>query len=91
MPYGGGYGGYGGMMRWGGFGYGMGLIGWLFMLVFWILLIVGLVLVIRWLWEQGRRSPGGQLAEPPLDILKRRYARGEISKEEFDRMRQDLS
>lgn len=80
----------GGMMGWGGFGgYGMGFVGWIFMLLFWGLIIVGLVLVVRWLWDQGRPGTGG--ADSPLEILKRRYARGEISKEEFDRMKQDLA
>jgi len=80
----------GGMMGWGGFGgYGMGFVGWIFMLVFWGLIIVGLVLVVRWLWDQGRPGTGG--ADSSLEILKRRYARGEISKEEFDRMKQDLA
>jgi len=55
---------------------------------FWGLIIVGLVLLIRWLWDHGR--PGMGSAEAPLDILKRRYARGEITKEEFERMKQDL-
>ena len=80
----------GGMMGWGGFGgYGMGFVGWIFMLLFWGLIIVGLVLVVRWLWDHGRPGTGG--ADSPLEILKRRYARGEISKEEFDRMKQDLA
>ena len=80
----------GGMMGWGGFGgYGMGFVGWIFMLLFWGLIIVGLVLVVRWLWDQGRPGTGG--ADSPQEILKRRYARGEISKEEFDRMKQDLA
>jgi putative membrane protein len=78
------------MMGWGGYGgFGMGLFGWLFMLVFWGLIIVGLVLVVRWLWDHGR--PGAGAGDAPLEILKRRYARGEISKEEFDRMKQDLA
>lgn len=77
-------------MGWGGFGgSGMGFVGWIFMLLFWGLIIVGLVLVVRWLWDQGRPGTGG--ADSPLEILKRRYARGEISKEEFDRMKQDLA
>lgn len=80
----------GGMMGWSGFGgYGMGFVGWIFMLLFWGLIIVGLILVVRWLWDQGRPGTGG--ADSPLEILKRRYARGEISKEDFDRMKQDLA
>lgn len=85
----------GGMMGWGGLGgyggYGMGIVGWLFMLVFWGLIIAGLVLLVRWLWDQGRTRAGAGGGETPLEILKRRYARGEISKEEFDRMKQDLA
>ena len=81
----------GGMMGWGGYGYGMGVVGWLFMLVFWGLIIVGLVLLVRWLWDQGRQAGGGGEGDAPLDILKRRYARGEITKDEYDRIRQDLA
>ncbi len=77
------------MMGWGWHGgYGMGPVGWLFMFLFWGLIIVGLVLLVRWLWDHGRPAAGG--ADAPIEILKRRYARGEITKEEFDRMKQDL-
>jgi len=69
----------------------MGAVGWLFIFLFWGLIIIGLVLVVRWLLDR-RRPGGGQGAgEAPLDILKRRYARGEIGKEEYDRMKRDLS
>ncbi len=79
----------GGMMGWGGYaGFGMGFLGWIFMLVFWGLIVVGLVLVVRCVWDHGR--PGTRTAEAPLDILKRRCAQGEISKEEYDRIKQDL-
>ncbi len=84
----------GGMMGWGGyggFGMGMGIVGGLFMLLFWGLIIVGLVMLVRWLWDQGRHVSGSAAPEAPLEILKRRYARGEITKEEFDRMKQDLA
>jgi putative membrane protein len=82
----------GGMMGWGGYGgYGMGIIGGLFMLLFWGLIIVGLVLLVRWLWDHTRTAGGQGGLESPLEILKRRYAKGEINKEEFDRMKRDLA
>ena len=67
---------------WGPWGIGMGLI----MLVFWGLIIVGLVLGIRWLVTQGKEPR----ADSPLDILKRRYARGEIDRDEFEAKKRDL-
>lgn len=67
------------------YGFGTMGIGMLILgLVFWILVIVGLVLLIKYLWE-GR---GGQ--ETALEVLKKRYARGEISKEEFEDKKKDL-
>jgi putative membrane protein len=68
---------------WGAWGLGM----MLFMTVFWVLVIAGLVLGIRWLVTQGRESR----SDTALDILRQRYARGEINKEEFDTKRRDLS
>jgi putative membrane protein len=63
-------------------------IGMMFMmLVFWGLVIVGLVLGLRWLVTQGRESR----SDTALDILRQRYARGEIDKEEFEARKRDLS
>ncbi|MFA4957513.1 MAG: SHOCT domain-containing protein [Candidatus Methanoperedens sp.] len=66
-----------------GMGYGMGILG----LVFWILVIIGLVLLVKYLWEggQGRREQ-----ESAIEILKKKYARGELSKEEFEEKKKDL-
>jgi putative membrane protein len=66
----------------------MGFLGGIFMLVFWGLIIAGLVLLVRWLWD--RAQPGTGAGDAPLEILKRRYARGEIGKEEFERIKKDL-
>lgn len=58
----------------------------LMMLVFWALVIAGLVLGIRWLARQGQH----ERPDRALDILRERYARGEINKEEFEARRRDL-
>ena len=67
---------------WGAWGLGMMLM----MLVFWSLVITGIVLAMRWLASQGERSR----SDWALDILRERYARGEIDKDEFEAKRRDL-
>lgn len=69
-------------MWWWGWGLGMMVL----MLLFWVLVIVGLVVGIRWLLGQGRESR----SDSALEILRQRYARGEINKEEFEARRRDL-
>jgi putative membrane protein len=68
---------------WGVWGFGMMLV----MLTFWVLVIVGLIALVRWLVTQGRASR----TDSALDILRQRYARGEINKEEFDAKKRDLA
>ena len=60
---------------------GWGLVMMLGMLVFWGVLIAGLVLLIRYLAMQSPRPSGG---ETPVDILNRRLAAGQITPEEYD-------
>ncbi len=59
--------------------------------VFWGLLILVLILLARWLWGSSQKKPEEMSPESPLDILKRRYAGGEIDKEEFEQKKNDLS
>jgi len=66
-------------------GTGMGIGMW----IFWILLIVGVVLVVRALTGRTAGSSTDRY-ESPLDILKARYARGEIGEDEFRRRRDEL-
>jgi len=75
-----------------GGGYGMGWFGSIIMIAFWIAVIVGIVLLIRWLIISTRAtSHGTSSGESALQILKKRYARGEINKEEFEEKRKDLT
>jgi putative membrane protein len=76
-----------GMMGW---GYGMGWFGWIFMIVFWIAVIGGVVLLVRWIGLPTDKGRGPQSQESALDILKKRYAKGEISKEEYERIKKDI-
>ncbi len=70
-----------------GFGSGMmGYGGWILWLIFWILVIIGLALLVKYLWQGGARRE----EESALEILKKKYARGEMSKEEFEEKKKDL-
>ena len=73
-----------------GWGMGFGLFGWLMMLLFWILIIVGVVLVVRWFISEGKPK-GLRAEETALDVLKKRYDSGEIDKEQFETMKRDLT
>lgn len=68
---------------WGAWGVGMMLV----FLTFWVGLIVGLIALVRWLATQGRESR----TDTALEVLRQRYARGEINKDEFDAKKRDLN
>lgn len=59
---------------------------------FWIILIIGAIILISLFARRSGANPDktGPGRETPMDILKKRYARGELSKEEFQRLKQDI-
>ena len=72
------------------FGYGaFGWFGWIFMILWWLLILAAVVALLRWLVNQF--GGGGSAGKSALHILKERYARGEINKEEFEEKKKDLS
>lgn len=70
------------MMHYGGYG---GMYMWLFFLAI-------AVLVIYFIFKRDNSDDRRMILpdESPLDILKKRYARGEITKEEYDRLKRDI-
>lgn len=84
-----------GMMEgcWGGFGW-MGaamLFNFLLGLGLLALVVVGVVFAVRWLARASGESPRDRSRGDALEIVRTRYARGEISREEFDRLRRELA
>jgi putative membrane protein len=80
------------MMWWGGGWYGM-IFGPLIMILVLALIITAVVLLVRWAggqWPGTTPSRAAPQDRTPLDILKERYARGEIDREEYMRRRADL-
>jgi putative membrane protein len=75
----------------GGFGFGGMLLGGLLMLAFWVLVIGGAIWLVVTLARGSQSTPGTHTAgQTPLDILKARYAKGEVTKEQFEEMKRDL-
>ena len=69
-------------------GAGMGNIGWLGMIVCWGLVAFGIVALVN--WARRGESRHEEHGESSLEILRRRYARGEMDKAEFEEKKRDL-
>jgi len=64
-------------------GFGMGFVG-----IFWIAIIA---LIVFFVWQHLRQDKNlGDSKNSPLEILRQRYARGEIDKEEYEEKKRDL-
>ena len=58
----------------------------------WLILVVLVVAIVYFLLQRGNSDSSGEAftQETPLEILKKRYAKGEITKEEFERMKDEI-
>lgn len=66
--------------------------GWGFMWIFWILVIVAIIWMIKSFAGNSDKNNGQEKASKSAEeILKERYARGEIDREEFEQKRKDLN
>jgi len=79
---------WGHMTEWDG--WGVGAMFGLGHLLWWALIVVAIVVFVRWLTKDTRRASGpGE--DRAFEILRERYARGEIDKAEFDARKRDLA
>jgi putative membrane protein len=75
-----------GMMNWYGVSWHFGIP----TILISVLAALGVILCIKWLLRSGRQSQPALYLETSLDILKKRYARGELTRDEYLNMRRDL-
>ncbi len=59
---------------------------WIFMIIVWVLIILGAVAIFKWITKSKTES-----SESALEMLKKRYAKGEISEEEFNKMKEKIT
>lgn len=78
----------GDMMGWGG-GWGWSWFGMIHMVLWWFLIILGIVVLAKWLFG-GASAGRGPSEDRALAILRERYARGDIDKTEFEARKRDL-
>lgn len=74
------------MMQGVGYGWGMGF-GGLFMIVFWVLVAVAIAYLVR---AMIRKTDCAEHFSTPGEILNARYAKGEITRADYERMKDDL-
>lgn len=72
-----------------GMGWGWGVLGMVHMALWWALIIIGIVVMLRWLMG-GMNGSRSSTVPRALDVLEERYAKGEIAKDEFEQKRSDI-
>jgi putative membrane protein len=82
--------GYGPGMMWGDGGVGMFFFGPLFMIITLVAVVAAIVFLLRWLGGMPASGPMLPQTKTPLDILKERFAKGEIDKADFEERRRVL-
>jgi putative membrane protein len=70
-------------------GYGWMGFGWIIMVLFWVLVIGGVIALARWFGTRDREDADSR-RRTPLEILQERYARGEIERDEYEQKRREL-
>jgi len=81
---------WGWAMMGGFFGGGLGWIGMIFCLIFFVAIVIGIILLIVWLVRRTGYNITDKTSMHSLEILKERYAKGELTKEQYENMKKEL-
>jgi len=63
---------------------------WFFSILFWVLIIAGVIFTVKWFMDRDKGKEAEFNKESALDILNKRYARGEIDREAFEQIKKDI-
>jgi len=77
-------------MMGGFFGGGLGWIGMIFGFIFFVVIVIGIILLIVWLVRRSGYNVADKTSMHSLEILKERYAKGELTKEQYENMKKEL-
>lgn len=72
------------------YGWGWMVFGGIHMLLFWIFIILAIVAMMKWLGSRSSGDGAARTDKTALQVLQERYARGEIDREEYLRIKADL-
>lgn len=78
-------------MMWGLYGGGLGITGIILSFIFTVIIVAGIIILIVWLIKRTGSSRTGRTEDGAMEILKKRYARGEITKKEFESIKKDIT
>lgn len=73
-----------------GIGFGMGFFGWIWMLLFWGALILVAIWLVALLFPSAKKEGEVDQSLSASEILRLRFARGELSQEQYQEMLQTL-
>ena len=77
-------------MMWGWPMMGFGGFGMIFGFIFFVAIVIGVILLIVWLVKRSGYSVTDKTSTHSLEILKERYAKGELTKEQYENMKKEL-
>lgn len=72
-------------------GFAGGVLGWIWPILFWVFIAVVISKILRRTPNENEHHEGKTGRQTPLELLKERYVKGEITKKEFEEIKKDIA